>query len=172
MERSGRARDVLVECLCNFSDVDNYPLLLMVTRQKDRVILVDFIRGNSSFDETRSCLERTLNPVFDESIRLSNESISAGWIGGRTAGNIRRRPSFVTSKILFCTGKQNLVRFLSLSFESIGSSVTSTSLHFILRTESQHARSYRDYERRTTMGDGKTSSQRFLLAYSIVINFE
>lgn len=97
LERSGRVREILIECLCNATEINNYPLLLIVSRQKDRVILLDTIHGDSNYDQARSCLERTFNPMFDQPIVVSNESHSPGWIGGRTVGNIRRRPSFVTT---------------------------------------------------------------------------
>ncbi|CAF2085380.1 unnamed protein product [Rotaria magnacalcarata] len=99
IERSGRVRQVLLECLSYFHDVDNYPLLLLLSSQKDRMILLDIINGNWDLNQARACLERTLNPVHEQCIIPINEtaSLSPGWIGGRTAGNIRRRPAFITT---------------------------------------------------------------------------
>ncbi|CAF1488638.1 unnamed protein product [Rotaria sordida] len=97
IERSGRTRQILVECLSYFTNVDDYPLLLLLSRQKDKIVLLDIINGHWDLDQTRACLERTLNPVLEQSIIPINEtiSLSPGWVGGRTAGNIRRRPSFI-----------------------------------------------------------------------------
>jgi len=99
LERSGRARQVLFECLSYFNNVNSYPLLLMLSHQKDRIVLLDIVNGNCDLDQTRACLERTLNPVLEQSIISINEttSLSPGWVGGRTVGNISRRPSFITT---------------------------------------------------------------------------
>ncbi|CAF0914113.1 unnamed protein product [Adineta ricciae] len=99
LERSGSARQILLECLSHFTYVDSYPLLIILTRQYNRVVLLDVINGNWDLDQTRACLERTLNPIHEQSIITVNEttSLSPGWIGGRTVGNIRRRPSFLTA---------------------------------------------------------------------------
>ena len=45
----------------------------MLSRQKDRVVLLDVINGNSDLDQTRACLERTLNPILEQSIISINE---------------------------------------------------------------------------------------------------
>ncbi|CAF3065010.1 unnamed protein product [Rotaria sp. Silwood2] len=99
IQRSGRARQILVECLSYFTNVDNYPLLLLLSRQKDKIVLLDIINGHWDLDQTRACLERTLNPILEQSIIPINEptTLSPGWVGGRTAGNIRRRTSFITT---------------------------------------------------------------------------
>ncbi|UJR29108.1 hypothetical protein I4U23_010322 [Adineta vaga] len=99
LERSGRVRQIFLECFSYFTNIDSYPLLLILTRQNDRVVLLDIINGNWDLDQTRACLERTLNPIHEQSIISINEtiSLSPGWIGGRTVGNIRRRPSFMTT---------------------------------------------------------------------------
>ncbi len=73
MERNGRARQIFVECLSYFNNVNNYPLLLMLSRQKERIVLLDIVNGNCDIDQTRACLERTLNPVLEQSIISINE---------------------------------------------------------------------------------------------------
>jgi len=73
LERSGRARQVLFECLSYFNNINSYPLLLMLSRQKDRIVLLDIVNGNCDLDQTRACLERTLNPVLEQSIISINE---------------------------------------------------------------------------------------------------
>lgn len=73
LDKSGRARQILFKCFSYFNDVNSYPLLLILSRQKDRIVLLDIINGNCDFDQTRACLERTLNPMLEESIISSNE---------------------------------------------------------------------------------------------------
>jgi hypothetical protein len=73
LERNGRARQIFVECLSYFNNVNSYPLLLMLGRQKDRIVLLDIVNGNCDLDQTRACLERTLNPVLEQSIISINE---------------------------------------------------------------------------------------------------
>jgi hypothetical protein len=73
LERSGRARQILFECLSYFKNVNSYPLLLMLSHQKDRIVLLDIVNGNCDLDQTRACLERTLNPVLEQSIISINE---------------------------------------------------------------------------------------------------
>ena len=55
--------------------MNSYPLLLILSRQKDRIVLLDFVNGNCDFDQTRACLERTLNPDLEQSIISVNEVI-------------------------------------------------------------------------------------------------
>ncbi len=45
----------------------------MLSRQKDRIVLLDIVNGNCDLDQTRACLERTLNPVLEQSIISINE---------------------------------------------------------------------------------------------------
>ncbi|CAF1298083.1 unnamed protein product [Adineta steineri] len=99
LERSGRAQQIFIKCFSYFDHINNYPLLILLSRQNDRIVLLDIVNGNSDLDQTRACLERTLNPIHEQSIISYNEttSLSPGWIGGRTAGNLRRRPSFITT---------------------------------------------------------------------------
>lgn len=73
LERSGRAREIFTRCFSYFNNVNNYPLLLILTRQTDRIVLLDFVNGNCDFHQTRACLERTLNPNLEQSIISINE---------------------------------------------------------------------------------------------------
>lgn len=45
----------------------------MLSHQKDRIVLLDIVNGNCDLDQTRACLERTLNPVLEQSIISINE---------------------------------------------------------------------------------------------------
>jgi len=58
LERSGRARQILFECLSYFNNINSYPLLLMLSRQKDRVVLLDVVNGDCEFRSNTS-LSRT-----------------------------------------------------------------------------------------------------------------
>jgi len=69
----GRARHVLGECLSYFADVDNYPLLIMLGRRKERIVILDIVNGSCELDQTRACLERTLNPIHDQTMTKVDE---------------------------------------------------------------------------------------------------
>lgn len=73
LDKSDRARQILFECFSYFNNINNYPLLLMLSRQKDRIVLLDVVHGNCDLDQTRACLERTLNPILEQSIISINE---------------------------------------------------------------------------------------------------
>jgi len=45
----------------------------MLSHQKDRIVLLDIVNGNCDLDQTRACLERTLNPILEQSIISINE---------------------------------------------------------------------------------------------------
>ena len=55
--------------------MNSYPLLLILSCQKDRIVLLDYVSGNCDLDQTRACLERTLNPDLEQSIISINEVI-------------------------------------------------------------------------------------------------
>ena len=45
----------------------------MLNCHKDKVVLLDLINGNCDLDQTRACLERTLNPVVEQSTIATDE---------------------------------------------------------------------------------------------------
>lgn len=73
LERSNHARSILAECFACFQSVDCYPLLLILTRHHDRIALLDVVNGDWDLHRTRACLERTLNPIFEQSTISINE---------------------------------------------------------------------------------------------------
>lgn len=71
LERNARVRSILHDCFSSMKDIHRYPLLILLNREQERIVLLDIIQGNWDLEQTRACLQRHFNPS-----KISTEDVS------------------------------------------------------------------------------------------------
>ena len=55
-------------------DIHRYPLMILLSREQERIVLLDIVQGNWDLEQTRACLHRHFNPSLDQS-KISTEDV-------------------------------------------------------------------------------------------------